>query len=111
MYRVHRRDLPHSGSSRQFVGADHGGVNISAFLFEAGAGKGPPPHRHPYDEVQFIQAGRALYNVEGMEFEAGAGEIVVVKAGEVHSFKAIGDEDLVQIDIHLNDRFVQENLS
>lgn len=111
MYRVRQQDLPFSGSSHQFVGADNGGVGISAFLLSAEPGYGPGPHRHPYDEVQFVREGRGLWVVEGQEFEAGAGDILVVKAGEVHSFRCIGDRPLVQVDVHLSPRFIQENLS
>lgn len=110
MYRIRQQDLPHKGSSHNFVGADNGDVGISAFLFEGAAGRGPGPHRHPYDEVQFIRQGRAIYTVNGEEFEAGAGDILVIKAGEVHSFRAIGDEPLVQVDVHLSPTFIQENL-
>ena len=110
MHRVRQEDLPFQGSSHQFVGADHAGVGISAFLLRALPGNGPGPHRHPYDEVQFIREGRGLYVVEGKEFEARAGDILVIKAGEVHSFRCIGDEPLVQVDVHLSPRFIQENL-
>lgn len=110
MHRVRQQDLRYRGSSHHFVGADQGEVNVSAFLFRGLAGSGPGPHRHPYDEVQFIQEGRGLWNVNGEEFEAGAGDILVIKAGEVHSFKAIGDGPLVQLDVHLSPRFIQENL-
>jgi quercetin dioxygenase-like cupin family protein len=48
--------------------------------------------------------------VNGEEFEAGAGDALVIKAGEVHGFKCIGDEPLVQVDVHLSPRFIQENL-
>jgi mannose-6-phosphate isomerase-like protein (cupin superfamily) len=34
----------------------------------------------------------------------------VVKAGEAHTFVNVGDVPLVQVDIHLGPRFVQENL-
>ena len=47
------------------------------------------------DEIQFIQSGRGLWTVNGEEFEAGAGDI---------------DEPLVQLDVHLATRFIQENL-
>jgi quercetin dioxygenase-like cupin family protein len=111
MYRVRQEDLPFQGSSHQFVGADHGDVGISAFLLRALPGNGPGPHRHPYDEVQFVRDGRGLYVVEGQEFDVGAGDILVIKAGEVHSFRCIGDAPLVQVDVHLGPRFIQENLT
>lgn len=110
MYRVHQEDLPFRGSSYGFVGADHGDVGICAYLLSALPGRGPGPHRHPYDEVQFVRSGRGLWTVDGTEFEAGAGDILVVKAGEVHGFTCIGDEPLVQVDVHLSPRFIQENL-
>ena len=110
MHRVRQEDLPFRGSSHHFVGADQGDTGISVFLFHGEPGRGPAPHRHPYDEVQFIREGRGLYTVNGETFEAGAGDILVIKAGEVHSFRAIGDGPLVQLDVHLNPTFVQETL-
>ena len=110
MMRVKQDELPFKGSSHHFVGERNGDVNISVFLFNGQPGSGPGPHRHPYDEVQFIREGRGLWNVEGQEFEAGAGDILVIKAGEVHSFRCIGDGPLVQVDVHLSPRFIQENL-
>jgi quercetin dioxygenase-like cupin family protein len=110
MYRVRQQDLPFRGSSHEFVGAENGDVNICAFLLSALPGRGPGPHRHPYDEVQFIREGRGIYTVNGQEFEAVAGDILVIKAGEVHGFRAVGDTPLVQVDIHLGPRFIQENL-
>ena len=111
MYHVKQQDLPLIGSSHNFVGADNGDVGISAFLLSALPGKGPGPHRHPYDEVQFVREGRGRWKVDGVEFEGGAGDIFVIKAGEVHEFKCIGDKPLVQLDIHLSPTFIQENLS
>jgi quercetin dioxygenase-like cupin family protein len=110
MYRTRQEDLPLRGSSHNFVGADQGDVGISAFLFNGQPGSGPGPHRHPYDEIQFIQEGRGRYVVNGQEFEAGAGDILIIKAGEVHSFTCIGDEPLVQLDVHVSPKFIQKNL-
>lgn len=111
MYRVRQEDLPFIGLSHNFVGADNGGVNISVYLLSAPPGRGPGPHRHPYDEVQFVREGRGAYTVDGVEFEAGAGDVLVIKAGEIHSFRAIGDAPLVEVDVHLSPRFIQENLT
>ena len=109
MKHIYRRDLRHAGSSHHFVGNDHD-VAISSFLFNGAKGSGPGPHRHPYDEIQFIISGRAHYVVDGAEFDAGGGEILVIKAGEVHSFTVISDEPLVQVDVHVSPKFIQENL-
>lgn len=48
--------------------------------------------------------------VDGVAFEAEAGDILVIKAGEVHSFTNTGDTPLVQLDVHLSPRFIQEKL-
>ncbi|MEO5798993.1 MAG: cupin domain-containing protein [Gemmatimonadales bacterium] len=110
MHHVRQEALPFVGSSYQFIGAMQGDVNISVFLLSALPGRGPGPHRHPYDEVQFVREGRGLWNVDGVEFEGGAGDIFVIKAGEIHSFRNIGDTPLVQVDVHLSPTFIQENL-
>ena len=110
MHHARQHDLPFVGSSHQFVGADNGGTGVSVFLFDGKPGAGPGPHRHPYDEIQFVREGRGLWKVNGREFEGQAGDIFVIKAGEIHEFKNIGDGPLVQVDVHLSPRFIQENL-
>ena len=110
MRHVRQQDLPFAGSSHQFVGAEQGGTGISVFLFEGKPGSGPGPHRHPYDEVQFVRQGRGIWTVNGESFEGGAGDIFVIRAGEIHSFRAVGDSPLVQLDVHLSPRFIQEDL-
>ena len=110
MYRIRQENLPFVGSSHEFVGADHGDVNVSVFLLSAAPGKGPGPHRHPYDEIQFVREGRGTWTVNGQTFEGTAGDIFAIKAGEIHGFKAIGDSPLVQVDVHLSPHFIQENL-
>jgi quercetin dioxygenase-like cupin family protein len=85
-------------------------TSVSVFLFHGKPGSGPGPHRHPYDEIQFIREGRGVWTVNGKTFEACAGDIFVIKAGEIHSFKAVGDSPLIQVDVHISPRFIQENL-
>ena len=110
MHRVRQDDLPFVGSSHQFIGAEQGDVSVCVYLLNAQPGKGPGPHRHPYDEIQFVREGRGRWVVNGEEFEGGAGDIFVIKAGEIHSFTCIGDAPLVQLDVHVSPRFIQENL-
>ena len=116
MHHVRQENLPFVGSSHEFVGAEQGDTDVSVFLFHGKPGPGgkpgagPGPHRHPYDEIQFIREGRGVWTVNGKTFEGSAGDIFVIKAGEVHSFKAVGDSPLVQVDVHLSPRFMQENL-
>jgi quercetin dioxygenase-like cupin family protein len=93
-----------------YLGAEQGDVGVSVFLFSGLPGKGPGPHRHPYDEIQFIREGRGMWTVNDKTFEGTSGDIFVIKAGEIHSFKAVGDSPLVQLDVHLGPRFIQENL-
>jgi quercetin dioxygenase-like cupin family protein len=71
--RHRQEDLPHRGSSHHFVGADRGDVAISVFLFDGAPGSGPGPHRHPYDEVQFIRSGRGRYLVDGVDSRPAPG--------------------------------------
>ena len=111
MHRIRQEDLPYRGSSHHFVGADQGDTGISVFLFHGQPGSGPGPHRHPYDEVQFIREGRGRYTVNGETFEVSAGDILVIKAGEIHSFRCIGEAPLVQVDVHLNPTFIQEKVT
>jgi quercetin dioxygenase-like cupin family protein len=102
MHHVRQENLPFVGSSHEFVGAEHGDAGVSVFLFHGKSGSGPGPHRHPYDEIQFIREGRGVWTVNGQTFEGGAGDIFVIKA--------VGDSPLIQVDVHLSPRFIQENL-
>jgi len=110
MHHVRQTELPFVGSSHEFIGAEQGNTGISVFLYVGKPGSGPGPHRHPYDEVQFIREGEGVWTVNGNTFEGHAGDIFVINAGEIHSFKATGESLLVQLDVHLSPRFIQENL-
>jgi len=56
MHHVRQENLPFVGSSHEFVGSEQGDTGVSVFLFHGKPGSGPDPHRHPYDEIQFIIA-------------------------------------------------------
>ena len=110
MHHTRQQDLPFVGMSHRFVGAENGGVAISAFFVNAPPGGGPRLHRHPYDTIAFVNAGRGRWTVAGREHEAAAGDILIVKAGEVHTFRNTGDEGLVLLDVHVNPHFIQEEV-
>lgn len=110
MHRIRQDQLPFVGMSHQFIGADQGDVGVSAYLVGAPPGRGPRLHRHPYDKVAFVREGRGRWTVNGESFEAGPGDILVIKAGEIHTFVNIGDGPLAVHDVHLSPRFVQEDL-
>lgn len=109
MYVVAQQDLPFVGMSHQFIGAEHG-VGVSVYLVSSPPGRGTKLHRHPYDEIAFVREGRGRWTVDGEARDAAAGDILVVKAGQLHRFENVGDGPLVQLDVHVNERFVQENL-
>ena len=69
MLHVRQENLPFVGSSHEFVGAEQGNTGVSVFLFSGRPGSGPGPHRHPYDEIQFIREGRGVWTVSGKTFE------------------------------------------
>jgi mannose-6-phosphate isomerase-like protein (cupin superfamily) len=102
--------LPLGNISREFVGADHGGVGICAILVDAPPGRGPSLHRHPYEEVFITLEGRATFFLgeDRKAREIGPGEIVVVAPGEWHGFVNSGDGPLRQIDIHVSPSFDTE---
>lgn len=110
MHFVKQDELPFHGFSHRFVGADNGDVNISIYFVAAPPGRGPVRHRHPYDKVVLVREGWARWTVDGQDREIGPGDILVVKAGEIHTFVNIGDVPLIQVDVHLSSSFQQENL-
>ena len=106
METVHQSKLPFLGMSHEFIGADHSRVDISFFLVAtAEPGRGTRLHKHDYDEIVYVIAGRSKWIVGDQEHEAAAGDVLIVKAGEPHKFTNVGDETLRQIDIHLNPTF------
>ena len=109
MHVVRQQDLPFAGMSHHFVGRDHG-VQVSAYLVTSAPGRRTRLHRHPYDEIVFVREGHGRWRVDDEEREAGPGDILVVKAGQVHMFTNTGDVPLVQLDVHVSPEFIQEDL-
>ena len=90
-------------SAGLFEGAAHGSA-VSFFVVDAGPGEGPARHSHPYCETFLLQGGRARFELDGRDVIAGTGDVVVVPAGAVHSFRALGPERLQLVSIHASPR-------
>lgn len=87
------------------------GTDVSVMFYTTDeVGRGPRLHRHPYDEVFIIREGRALFTVGDRQIEAAAGQIVFGPANVPHKFVNLGPGRLETTDIHVTDRFIQENL-
>ncbi len=73
------------------------GENQTLALWTFSAGSEVAAHRHPHEQMSFIQRGRFVFRVEGVgEREVGAGEVVVCKPNVEHWLKALeeGSQDL-----------------
>jgi mannose-6-phosphate isomerase-like protein (cupin superfamily) len=108
MYVVRRDQLP---TANEFEGVDHGDLNVSFLLVDAGPGDGPALHKHSYAEVFIVLEGEATYVAGDEERRVGAGEIVVVPPDTPHRFFNSGRGPLRQVDIHTSPRFVTEWLA
>ncbi len=92
-------DIQESAQAAVFVGRDHA-AQVSFFIISCRRGEGPGPHRHPYEETFVMLDGAAEFTVDDKTVEVGAGQIVVVPAGAVHSFKGASDGLTRQVNIH-----------
>ena len=78
------------------------GTNASVMFYTTDEiGRGPPLHRHPYDEVFIVRQGRALFTVGDMQVEATAGQVVFGPANVPHKFVNLGPGRLETTDIHV----------
>jgi quercetin dioxygenase-like cupin family protein len=96
---IHSSDLPGSDEARDFVGKEHG-AGLTLILIDAPTGHGPNLHRHPYEEIFVVHAGRGRFFVDSTEVEASGGDIVVAPPGTAHRFINVGPDSLRLTAIH-----------
>lgn len=104
---IHSSDLPGSGEARDFVGAENG-AGLTLILINAPKGHGPSLHRHPYEEVFVVHAGRGQFFVDDAQVEASDGDIVIAPAGTAHRFVNSGNDLLRLTAIHHAPKFDTE---
>ncbi len=105
---LERDNLPHNGNAYEFQGYQYDITAISLIWVDMPPGDGVRLHQHPYQEVFVIQEGRATFTIGSTSVEAKAGQIIIVPGGVPHKFVNSGDQQLRQVDIHLNKQFITE---
>jgi mannose-6-phosphate isomerase-like protein (cupin superfamily) len=63
-------------------------------------------HKHPYEEIFILQKGAATFTVASASLEARAGQIIIVPANISHKFTNSGDQQLRQMDVHVNNQII-----
>jgi len=87
------------------------GTNVTVLFYSTETvGQGPKWHVHTYDEVFIVRQGRALFTIGDSKIEAAQGDILLGPANVPHKFHNLGPGRLETTDIHLSDRWVQEDL-
>jgi mannose-6-phosphate isomerase-like protein (cupin superfamily) len=104
---IHSKQLPGGDTSREFEGKEYG-AGLTLILVNVETGHGPNLHRHPYEEIFVVHAGKGRFFVDESEVEASSGDIVVAPAGTAHRFINSGSVHLQLTAIHHNPNFVTE---
>ncbi|MBF0871636.1 cupin domain-containing protein [Gluconobacter japonicus] len=87
------------------------GVNVTVLTFtQANRGDGPTLHVHKYDEIFIVRRGQGIFKIGNVIIEAAEGDVLFGPANTPHAFKNIGDTPLETIDIHLSNKWLQEDL-
>ena len=96
---------------RGFFDGTEFGVNITVLNYtQANFGEGPTLHVHKYDELFIVLQGKALFKIGEQCIEAEAGDVLFGPANVPHKFKNIGFTPLETMDLHLSDKWIQEDL-
>jgi mannose-6-phosphate isomerase-like protein (cupin superfamily) len=91
-------------------GQDFGLGHLRLVLGESPPGQVAPLHRHDYEEIFIIHAGRGTYTLGETTVEAGPGEVVIIPGSVPHRFANHGEESLHHTAVHATGIFVLEVL-
>jgi quercetin dioxygenase-like cupin family protein len=67
------------------------GSGVEVFDTSGPADAGPPPHRHPWEEIYVVLSGQLEVTVDGSAQIIGAGGAAHVPANTVHSYRNVTD--------------------
>lgn len=87
------------------------GANVSVLKYiQEKRGAGPSLHVHTYPEIFIILNGTALFKIGEEVIEAHTGDVLYGPANVPHKFKNTGSVPLETLDIHLSNKWIQEDL-
>ena len=70
---------------------------LELFHQQGDAGKGPPPHKHGWDETFYIIAGEVEISAGGETRRLGPGSVAHVPAGVMHWFRFITKGEMISM--------------
>jgi quercetin dioxygenase-like cupin family protein len=73
------------------------GSAVEVFDTSGPAEAGPPPHRHPWEEIYVVLSGQLEVTVDGATQTIGAGDAAHVPANAVHSYRNVTDAHFLTI--------------
>jgi len=103
-----RAELPFDGNVYEFEGVHRQNTEVSFIWVDMPPGGSVRLHKHPYTEIFIIQEGVSTFTVDETTLEAYAGQVIIVPAHVPHKFINNSDQQLKQIDIHVNKDFITD---
>ncbi len=64
-----------------------GGGNVQVVEYHSTDRDGPPPHYHPWHEIEFVIEGEVEFYLQGEWIHAGPGAVQMLPAGVAHSVR------------------------
>jgi mannose-6-phosphate isomerase-like protein (cupin superfamily) len=101
-------ELQKSTIGWEFEGYKFEDTGITFIIVDAAPGDGVKLHSHPYAEIFIVQQGTGLFTIGGKTIEATGNQILIVPANVPHKFINTGSRQLLQVDIHLNPKFITQ---
>ena len=105
---LNKDELPRDGNTYEFEGFHHQNTEVSFIWVDMPPGGSVHLHKHPYKEIFIIQQGVSTFTVDSTTLEARAGQVIIVSADVPHKFMNNSDEQLKQVDIHVNKEFITD---
>src|SRR5579862_2875106 len=73
------------------------GSGVEVFDTSGPAGAGPPPHRHPWEEIYVVLSGELEVTVGGEQKRLQAGGVAHVPAGTAHAYRNLSEAHFLTI--------------